>query len=66
MADKYRRRLYAIYDDDNFVDLGTKEKLAERLNIKPETVSWLASPSARKRYKKGRTSVFIGFEDEFE
>ncbi|OTG44029.1 hypothetical protein B7935_10725 [Streptococcus agalactiae] len=28
-----KQRIYAIYDDDKFVDVGTKEELSERLAI---------------------------------
>ncbi|EHJ57193.1 hypothetical protein HMPREF9318_00071 [Streptococcus urinalis FB127-CNA-2] len=63
MADRYRQRLYAIYDDEVFIDVGTKKELSERLGIKEKTITFLSSPTYKKRNHK-REAVFIGYEDE--
>ncbi|MCM1052489.1 MAG: hypothetical protein NC483_00705 [Ruminococcus sp.] len=47
---------YALYKGDTFVDMGTADYLAELLNVRRETIKWLASPSARKRRRKGEDS----------
>lgn len=47
---------YALYKGDTFVDMGTADYLAKLLNVKRETIKWLASPTARKRRKKGEDS----------
>lgn len=61
-----RQRIYAIYDDDVFVDIGTKHELAERLGILADSVTFIASPTHKKRRPNGRHAVFIGYEDELE
>lgn len=59
---------YALYNGDIFVDIGTKSELAQRLNVKPETISFYASPSYHKRFEKspeGRLiAIKLGDEDE--
>ncbi len=47
---------YALYKGDNFIDIGTKEYLANLLNVKVKTIQFLASPSAIKRSSKGEKS----------
>lgn len=47
---------YALYKGDNFIDLGTKEYLAKLIGVTQKTIGWLASPSARKRRRKGENS----------
>lgn len=56
---------YAYYDrNDNFIDIGTKKELAERLGVKPETIEFYCSPSQRKRAKNGRIKVIALEEDD--
>lgn len=66
MANKYRQRIYAVYDGDFFVDVGTKHELAMRLGVTVDTVVFIASPAHKKRRPNGRHAVFIGYEDELE
>ena len=47
-----KKVIYAIYKGDVFVDLGTKEELAERMNVKPQSVEHLVRPSYKKRMAK--------------
>lgn len=49
--------LYAIYQGDKFLDLGTKEEMAEKFGIKPETVRFLASPAKRRRDKRNNQMI---------
>lgn len=42
---------YAIYDGDTFVDLGTAEYLAKKLNIRRKTITYFCTPSYLKRIK---------------
>lgn len=63
---KRRQRIYAVYDGDSFVDVGTKHELAERLGILADSVTFIASPAYKKRRPNGRHAVFIGYEDELE
>lgn len=43
---------YALYKGDKFIDIGTKEYLAELLNVKKETIEFYASPTYSKRTKE--------------
>lgn len=45
---KRRQRIYAVYDDDVFVDIGTKHELAERLGVLANSITFMASPSYKK------------------
>ena len=42
--------IIAIYKGDEFIDVGTAEELAERLNRAPATILWQTSPSAHRRF----------------
>lgn len=44
-----KQRIYAVYDDDVFVDIGTKHELAERLGVLANSITFMASPSYKKR-----------------
>lgn len=44
-----KRNEYAIYHGDKFIDLGTKEYLAKKLNITINTLGYYQSPSYKKR-----------------
>lgn len=60
--------LYAAYRGDELVAIGTVEELAEVLGVKPRTVRWYATPSAKKlaeRSKRARLVVekLAGEED---
>ncbi|MGT2769232.1 MULTISPECIES: hypothetical protein [Streptococcus] len=66
MAKERRQRVYAVYDNDTFVDVGTKHELAERLGIAANSVTFIASPAYKKRRPNVRHAVFIGYEDELE
>lgn len=60
-----KKAVYAVYDGDTFVAMGTSRELSELLGVKPETISWLSTPtywSRRKNPEKGR--VVIRVEDE--
>lgn len=41
--------MFALYHGDKFVDLGTKEYLAELLNVKIGTINFYMSPTYRRR-----------------
>lgn len=46
-----KKKEYALYKGDKFIDIGTKEYLAELLNVKKETIEFYASPTQLKRIK---------------
>lgn len=41
--------MYALYHGDKFIDLGTKEYLANKLNVKIATIKFYMSSTYRKR-----------------
>ena len=59
------RVIYAIYKGDEFIDVGTSSELSERMNIKKQTLLFLATPTSRKR-NKGNRMIVIKFTEEDE
>ncbi len=61
---------YALYKGDTFIDLGTKKYLASVLKCKIDFITWLASPSCRKRREKTKKEsnalIVIKIEEEGE
>ena len=62
---------YALYKGDEFLDLGTKEYLAKKYNVKPHTIVFYASPSYKERCKNNKDKLICekliikeGEEDE--
>ena len=41
--------MYALYHGDNFIDLGTKQYLANLLKVKIKTISFYATITHKKR-----------------
>lgn len=46
--------IYAVYRDDKFIDLGTKEELAKKLKVTPSYIQKSTTPSFKKRYDKSK------------
>lgn len=44
-----KKRIYALYHGDEFIDLGTGEYLAKKINVKRETITYYMSQAHRKR-----------------
>ena len=44
-------KIFALYKGDKFIDIGTKEYLANLLNVRKETIEFYASPTQLKRNK---------------
>ena len=67
---KNNKTVFAIYKDDEFIDLGTAEYLAKKLNVKISTIYFFAGKSYKKRLKnrKKKTGrlicIKIGKEDD--
>lgn len=58
---------YALYRGDEFITLGTREYLAEYLGVKPETITFWATPTHRKRIKnEDKCLIVIKIEDDDE
>lgn len=58
-----KQRIYAIYHDDRFVDVGTKEELMERLGIKKQTIEQYMTKSYQARPSSKRIAIFVGVEE---
>lgn len=43
---------YAVYKGDELICIGTAKECADILNIKPSSVKWLTTPTAKKRLAK--------------
>lgn len=52
-------RLIALYKGDKFIDIGTFEELATKLNIKLRTLYYYNSPSYKKRIKDYTNKIVI-------
>lgn len=57
---------YALYKGDRFIDIGTKEYLANLLNVRKETIEFYASPTQLKRHKDNCYVVVRIDDDERE
>lgn len=59
-----RKKEYALYKGDEFIDIGTVEELAEKLNTTVKTIRWYAG-SRKWRDKNGRKNriIIIPIED---
>ncbi len=59
-------KLYALYKGDTFIDLGTKKYLANLINRSINYITFLGTPTNRRRMKKGEYSnalLVIRIED---
>ncbi len=54
---------YAIYKGDQFIDLGTVSKLAQKFGVKPDTIKFWSRPSYLKRIKDNAL-IAIRIEDD--
>lgn len=56
-------KIFALYKDDKFIDIGTKEYLANLLNVRKETIEFYASPTQLKR-NKDNCYVVVRIDDD--
>lgn len=62
-----KENMYALYKGDKFIDLGTKEYLAKKLNVTPNTIYYYTTAAYRKRIKDYSKRLFvIKIEDDQE
>ena len=56
---------YAIYKGDEFLAIGTAKELAEKFNVRPQTISYWSTPSYQKKGtgERGR-KIAIPLEDD--
>lgn len=58
-----RMKEYALYKGDKFIDIGTKEYLANLLNVRKETIEFYASPTQLKR-NRDNCYVVVRIDDD--
>ena len=58
-----RMKEYALYKCDKFIDIGTKEYLANLLNVRKETIEFYASPTQLKR-NRDNCYVVVRIDDD--
>lgn len=56
-------KIFALYKGDKFIDIGTKEYLANLLNVRKETIEFYASPTQLKR-NKDNCYVVVRIDDD--
>ena len=63
-----KRKEYAVYKGEEFVDLGTAEELAERLGSTKKTILWYAGSNRHKQqpHNRGGYTVVLIEEDDGE
>ncbi|HFZ6501761.1 TPA: hypothetical protein ACGMY8_000153 [Streptococcus agalactiae] len=66
MTKPRKQRIYAIYDDDKFVDVGTKEELSARLGIKKVTIEQYMTKSYQALASSKRIALLVGIEEEYD
>ena len=49
-----KKGIYALYKGDKFIDLGTKEYLANLLGCKISNIEYLQTPSNRRKILKNK------------
>ncbi|CAM3605350.1 hypothetical protein ERUR111494_02480 [Erysipelothrix urinaevulpis] len=55
---------YALYKGDDFITIGTAQELSDYLNVKKNTIYFLATPENKRRNKGNRLVVVKIEEDE--
>lgn len=55
--------MYSLYKGDTEIAFGTLEEIANKMNIKVQTVKFYGTPSSKKRYKNGLVLVKCGEEE---
>ena len=63
-----KKREYAIYHGEEFIDIGTIEELAIKLNVKPKTIYFYSTPTYKRRVpdENDRYIVILIEDDEEE
>ncbi len=58
-----KRRVYALYEGDEYIDTGTAEELAARHGMRPQYIAWLSAPSSRKNGNLRKHAVKLGLKE---
>ena len=54
-----KRKTYALYNGDTFIDLGSRKHIAELLGVKERTVDFYTSPVWRRRHKTEGEGIIV-------
>ena len=58
-------KIYALYKGDEFIDLGTKKYLAEKLGVDERSIGFYMTPAYQRRHDyKGWVVIRIEEENE--
>lgn len=60
-----KKKLYAIYKGEDFLDSGTLDELSERQGIKINTLRFMSTPSYFKRHENGNNYLVVTCLDEY-
>ena len=58
-----KKKIYALYKGDEFIDIGTKEYLANLLGVTKKTIEFYATPTKIKR-NNGNGWVVVRIEED--
>lgn len=58
-----KKKVYALYKGDEFLEIGTYEELAKYLGVSKRTIQFYLSPSNKKR-DKGNKYVVVKLEED--
>jgi hypothetical protein len=56
--------LFAIYRGDRFIDVSTREELAGRHKVKPNTIYYMSTPAHKKRHDYSTSLFAYRIDDE--
>lgn len=54
-----KQNIYALYKGDRFIDMGTREYLANLLKCKVRTISFFATPAYKKRIRDNSNAIIV-------
>ncbi len=57
---------YALYDGDDFIDIGNLEELAKLQNVKKESLEWHLYPSVKNMSRNKKKGIFLVDLEESE
>lgn len=65
----YRRNaIYAVYQNDKMVVMGTQDECAAELGVQPSYIHWMTTPTGKRRLEQrhdkvnAQTAVVVDFE----
>ena len=53
------KKIYAVYKGDKFIDLGTKNEFATKLNVKLKTINFFLTPTYKKRIENSKDRIIV-------